>query len=90
MSMAANAGTKLRRVIQNLERLLAIEFMTATQALEFRKPKVSGSFITTLLEDYRKEVPSVVEDRILSDDMHKTLAFLKTKRTDIADLFKKI
>lgn len=90
VSMAANAGTKLRRVIQNLERLLAIEFMTATQALEFRKPKVSGSFITTLLEDYRKEVPSVVEDRILSDDMHKTLAFLKTKRTDIADLFKKI
>lgn len=77
VSMAANAATKARRVVLNLERLLAIEFMTATQALEFRRPLKSAASIETLVAKYRQVVPKLEEDRILSVDMERTVGFLR-------------
>jgi histidine ammonia-lyase len=76
VSMAANAGTKLYKVVENLERLLAIEFMAAAQGLMFRKGK-SGSSIEALLASYRKIVPPIEEDRIFHQDLTKTIEFLK-------------
>ena len=78
VSMAANAATKLYKVIENVERLLAIEFFTATQALEFRRPMRSSSFIEQLIEQYRKVVPVLEDDRVLSIDLHETVAFLRS------------
>jgi histidine ammonia-lyase len=83
VSMAANAGTKLYKVIENLERLLAIEFMAAAQGLWLRGGK-SGSGIESLLESYRKIVPPIEEDRIFHQDLVKTIGFLKT--VEVADL----
>ncbi len=77
VSMAANAATKLYRVVENVERLLAIEFMVAAQALEFRRPMRSSSFLENIIQNYRKIVPILEEDRILSEDMHLTVSFLK-------------
>lgn len=78
VSMAANAATKARRVTLNLERILAIEFMTVMQALEFRRPQRSSEAIERLHAQYRLVVPSLREDRILSADIQKTIAFLRT------------
>lgn len=80
VSMAANAATKARRVVLNLERLLAIEFMTSMQALEFRHPLKSSASIERLRRQYRAVVPALEEDRILSDDMQKTMDFLRQSR----------
>jgi len=77
VSMAANAGTKLYRVVENLERLLAIEFMAAAQGLWLRGGK-SGSEIEKVLESYRKIVPPIEEDRIFNQDLTKTIEFLKS------------
>ncbi len=77
VSMAANAATKCYRVVENVERLLAIEFMVAMQAMYFRLPLKSSPFIETILENYRKTVPILRGDKILSDDIIKTLYFLK-------------
>lgn len=76
VSMAANAATKAYRVVQNVERLLAIEFMVAAQALHFRLPLVSSKMIVDKVEKYRAIVPILEEDRVLSEDLNKTLAFL--------------
>jgi histidine ammonia-lyase len=76
VSMAANAGTKLYRVVQNVERLLAIEFMVAMQALEYRKPLISSPTIEEWRARYRQVVPKLEEDRIIQQDIDKTLAFL--------------
>lgn len=76
VSMAANAATKTYKVVKNLERLLAIEFMTAMQALEFRAPISSSKEIMELKKAYRKIVKPLDEDRNLSVDIHKTLSFL--------------
>lgn len=78
VSMGANAATKALRVMDNLERILAIELMNASQAIEFRRPLQSSDFIESFLKAYRTEVPLVEEDRILHYDIEKTVAFLDT------------
>jgi histidine ammonia-lyase len=78
VSMGANAATKAYRVVENLERLLAIEFLTAAQALSFRRPAKTSPVLEDMLEKYRQVVPVLEEDRILSEDLEATLIFLKT------------
>jgi histidine ammonia-lyase len=77
VSMAANAATKARRVVLNVERLLAIEHMTVMQALEFRRPAKSSEYIENLFAAYRKVVPKLVEDRVLSVDIEQTIGYLR-------------
>jgi histidine ammonia-lyase len=78
VSMAANAGTKARRVALNLERLLAIELMTAMQALEFRRPQQSSRAIEAVHAAYRQQVPALTDDRFLSPDVERTIDFMRT------------
>ncbi|MBL0012449.1 MAG: histidine ammonia-lyase [Flavobacterium sp.] len=78
VSMGANAATKCLRVMENLERILAIELMNASQAVEFRRPLQSSEFIELFLKSYREEVPLVKEDRILHYDIENSVAFLNS------------
>lgn len=81
VSMGANAATKAWRVVKNVERVLAIEFYTAAQAMEFRRPLRTSEPLENLLATYRKLVPMVEEDRIMSVDMQTTVDFLKNQVT---------
>ncbi len=76
VSMGANAATKAYRVIDNVLKVLAIELLTAAQALDFRTRKTS-SFLQTFIKAYRKEVPFIKEDRMLQSDIDKSIRFLK-------------
>ncbi|RTY99516.1 histidine ammonia-lyase [Flavobacterium sp. RSP49] len=78
VSMGANAATKALRVLDNLERILAIELMNASQAIEYRRPMLSSDFIEMFLQAYREEVPLIKEDRILHYDIEKTVSFLNS------------
>ncbi|WP_130734699.1 histidine ammonia-lyase [Flavobacterium sp. J27] len=78
VSMGANAATKTLRILENLERILAIELLNASQAIEFRRPLKSSNFIEMFLKSYREEVSFVSEDRILHYDIEKTIAFLQS------------
>ncbi len=85
VSMGANAATKTLRIVDNLERILAIELLNASQALEFRRPLKSSEFIESFVKSYRDEVPFVSEDRILHYDIEKSIAFLNSFQIDIED-----
>ena len=76
VSMAANAGTKAFQVVENLQTLLAIEWMTAAQALHFRRPLKSSPLLEDLVEHYRRTVPVLEKDRVLSEDIARTKRFL--------------
>lgn len=76
VSMGANAATKLLRVVNNLETILAIELMNSAQAIEFRRPLKSSSKLEKLFADYRVVVPSLKEDRILHNDILATQNFI--------------
>lgn len=78
VSMGANAATKCLKIMENVERILAIELMNASQAIEFRRPLKSSDFIEQFLKSYRSEVPFVKEDRILHYDIVKSVAFLNS------------
>ena len=78
VSMGANAATKALRIMDNLERILAIELMNASQAIEYRRPLQSGDFIELFISAYREEVPLITEDRILHYDIEKTVSFLNS------------
>lgn len=77
VSMGANAATKCLQVLENTERILAIELLTAAQALEFRRPARTAPALERLLEAYRERVPFVTADRILADDIERSLQFLQ-------------
>ena len=78
VSMGANGATKALKVMENLERILAIELINASQAIEYRRPLKSGEFVEMFLKSYREEVALVKEDRILHYDIEKTITFLKS------------
>ncbi|GEQ86288.1 histidine ammonia-lyase [Patiriisocius marinistellae] len=82
VSMGANAATKCLRIINNIETILAIELLNATQALHFRRPKKSSLFVESFVESFRTVVPFVKEDRVLADDIHATIAFLQSLSID--------
>ena len=77
VSMGANAATKLKKVIDNVRRVLAVELMCAAQALEFRRPLQSSVAVEALFAAYRKDVAFYDTDRLLHTDMIASEQFLK-------------
>lgn len=82
VSMGANSATKCLRIVDNIETILAIELLNASQALAFRKPKKSSPFIESFVSNFREVVSFVSEDRILADDIHAAIGFLKSFKID--------
>ncbi|WP_316842787.1 histidine ammonia-lyase [Pedobacter gandavensis] len=80
VSMGANAATKCLRVVNNLERILAIELLTAAQALDLRKPLRSSEAIAHLVSNYRKMVSFNDADRLLAVDIAASVDFLRTEK----------
>lgn len=79
VSMGANAATKLKRIVDNLEKVLAVEWFTACQALDFRTEKSSPK-IEALKDEYRKSVPFIEEDLVMYPLMKKSREFLRRKK----------
>ncbi len=77
VSMGANAATKCFEVVNNLERILAIELFTAAQALEFRRPLQSSPVIEKFITAYRKHVGFIREDKVMYPEIQKTIRFLQ-------------
>ena len=83
VSMAANAGTKCFRLVDNVYRILAIEFMLANQALEFNSPKRFSSEMTNIRDRYREKVLPLETDRVLYKDIEQTINFLHSLGEEI-------
>lgn len=80
VSMGANAATKCYKVMENVERVLAIELFNAAQALDFRHKEglKSSPFIEQLVENYRTTVPFVEIDEIMYKHIHASVKFLQS------------
>jgi histidine ammonia-lyase len=77
VSMGANAATKCYRVINNVEKVLAIELLTAIQAFEYRRPLQSSTQVEQLIKEFRKKVSFNETDRFLHDDIVSAVDFMK-------------
>lgn len=82
VSMGANAATKCYQVVSNLERIIAIELMNASQALEFRRPLKSSAKIEKFVKKFRTTIPFIKEDKIMYQEMEAALQFVKKTKVD--------
>jgi len=69
VSMGWSAARKLRKVIENLSRILAIELVTAARAIEFREGLKPALTTQRVIEELRKSVGGVGPDRFLSPEL---------------------
>ncbi|NND52072.1 MAG: histidine ammonia-lyase [Flavobacteriaceae bacterium] len=87
VSMGANAATQALTLIDNIERVLAIELFNASQALHFREPLKSSPFIEAFLKAYRNVVPFVKEDIFLHQEIMNSIRFLNALNLDNEALY---
>lgn len=78
VSMGANAVTKCYRVVNNLEKILAIELFNAAQALEFRRPLKSSAVIEEMILAYRKKVNFIEEDEVMYSKIKDSICFIQS------------
>ena len=71
VSMGAWAGAKLRRVLTNAQRVVAVEWMVAGQAMELRRPRTGGRGTEAALRALREEVAPWTEDRSPAPDIDR-------------------
>jgi histidine ammonia-lyase len=77
VSMGANGATKLLRVTENLEKIIAIELFTAVQALEFRRPFRSSALIERVVKSFREIVPFINDDKVMYIEIEKSINFVR-------------
>ena len=88
VSMGANAATKLCRVCENTERVLAIELFNAAQALDFRRKMQAGKelhsspLLEKIVADFRKVVPFVNDDQVMYPHIARSVEFLQHETID--------
>lgn len=71
VSMGAISGRKLNTIIDNLENILAIELLSACQAIEFRRPLQSSALLELAHDVVRENVSFAEEDRVFATDILK-------------------
>jgi histidine ammonia-lyase len=76
VSMGANGAIRTYQVLENLKNILAIELMTAAQAIEFRRPLRSSEAVEDMLATYRQHVPFLEEDTFMQPLIQKTVQVL--------------
>ena len=79
VSMGSNSATKLVRIVDNVETVLAIELFNAAQALEFRRPAKSSPILERIFADYRQVVPFVSTDTYMHPLIEKSIQFIKNE-----------
>jgi histidine ammonia-lyase len=77
VSMGSISGRKLNKVLDNLEYILAIELLSACQAIEFRRPLKSSALLEFAHDYVRGQVSFAEEDRIFADDINKVAGMIK-------------
>jgi histidine ammonia-lyase len=79
VSMGPWAGAKLRRLLENTRRVVAIEWIVAGQALELRRPRSGGRGSEAALRVLRRRVPAWTRDRSPAPDIDQITAAIEDR-----------
>jgi histidine ammonia-lyase len=80
VSMGSISGRKALRVLDNLEKILAIELLCAAQAFDFRKPLKSSETLEAVHSYIREKIDHTTEDRIFALDIQKAIKIIQSKK----------
>jgi histidine ammonia-lyase len=84
VSMGANAATKCAKVIDNLETIIGIELLNAMQALHFVDNLELSPKMQKVRDEYTPIIPFIETDKVLSEEIMKSVEFIKMHRYEIA------
>ncbi|MFX0005224.1 MAG: histidine ammonia-lyase [Promethearchaeota archaeon] len=87
VSMAPISARKALRIVSNLEKILAIELLCASQALDFRRPLKSSIILEKVHKYVREKIPYIINDTILSDFINSALSIIRSKK--LLEIFNK-
>jgi histidine ammonia-lyase len=82
VSMGMTGAVKLRKIVENAERVVAIELMCAAQGVEFRKPLRPSRQIERAHAAVRAVVPRLEQDRVLAADIDAMAAAVRAGAFD--------
>jgi histidine ammonia-lyase len=71
VSMGSISARKARTVIDNLEKVLAVELLTAAQALDYRRPVKSTCVLEACHQLIRKHITHAEKDRVFGQDLNR-------------------
>ena len=80
VSMGSIGAVKFLRVLENLEKILAIELICSSQALDYHKPLKSGKKIDKCHDYIRSKINHCENDRIFTPDIDKAIEIIKSKK----------
>jgi histidine ammonia-lyase len=78
VSMGWAAAHKLRRTVDNVTRVVAIEIMTAARAVELRQPQEPAPATAAVVEGLRHTVPGIGPDRFLAPEIDRTTDLVRS------------
>lgn len=76
VSMGANSATKLVKIVENVNTVLAIELFNASQAVSYREPLKTSQFLHQFINAFREEIPLVKDDVMMATFIKKSKDFL--------------
>jgi len=74
--MAMGAALKLKQVVENLNRILAIEFLCGAQGMDYLRPLKAGQSVEAAYQYIRARIDHVSVDRVLSKDIEQMLGIM--------------
>ena len=74
--MAMGAALKLKQVVANLERILAIEFLCAAQGMDYLRPLKAGATVEMAYQYVRAKITHLSVDRVLSKDIEQMIGMM--------------
>lgn len=85
VSMGSISGRRFLQVLENLEKVLAVELMLAAQALEFRRPHTCSDIVEENRELIRQYVPKLESDRLLKPDLDAMVGLVQQRKFRVDD-----
>lgn len=85
VSMGGTSGYKLEQIVGNCHTIFSIELLLAVQAIDLNKALVPSTAALRIREMFRKQVPFLSEDRVMSLDIQQSSEFLTTYGPGLAD-----
>ena len=80
VSMGSISGRKFNTILNNLDKILAIELLYASQAIEFRRPLKMNAILEKNYQKIREKVKKLEEDRILKDDIYALIKLVRKRK----------
>jgi histidine ammonia-lyase len=79
VSMGSISARKTLQIVNNLEKILAIELITSAQGFDFRKPLKSGILVDEAHTLIRNYITFTENDRMFHDDIEKAISLIRSK-----------